>query len=106
MATSGDYERYFLHDGRRYGHILDPTTGWPGRGVLSVTVWAPTGLDADGWATVLFLAGPERGEEILSEEGGLGALWILDPGEGPLDGSDMVVAGDLEGRVEPLIGRR
>ncbi|MBU4432866.1 MAG: FAD:protein FMN transferase [Alphaproteobacteria bacterium] len=60
VATSGDYRRFFDHDGRRYAHTLDPTTGAPNdRGVVSVTVLAQSGMDADAWATALTVMGPD-----------------------------------------------
>ncbi len=102
IATSGDYERYFMWEGRRYFHIIDPSTGWPAYGTASVTVWAPSALDADGWSTALFVAGAERGAELLAGLPGIGALWILDPGEGPLTDAHFRVAGPLIGRVELL----
>ncbi|WP_419318102.1 FAD:protein FMN transferase [Caulobacter sp. ErkDOM-E] len=60
VATSGDYRRFFDHDGRRYAHTLDPASGAPGdHGVVSVTVLARTCMDADAWATALTVMGPE-----------------------------------------------
>lgn len=60
VATSGDYRRFFDHDGRRYAHTLDPASGAPGdHGVVSVTVLAWTCMDADAWATALTVMGPE-----------------------------------------------
>lgn len=60
IATSGDYRRFFDHDGRRYAHTLDPVSGAPSdRGMLSVTVLAETCMDADAWATALTVMGPE-----------------------------------------------
>ncbi len=100
LTTSGDYERFFVVEGERYAHIIDPSTGWPTRGVLSVTVWAPTGLEADGWSTALFVAGPEEGRELIAPLEGIGAVWIMDPGEGRSPGpGDIRVAGSLDGRV-------
>ncbi|MFC1490439.1 FAD:protein FMN transferase [Candidatus Latescibacterota bacterium] len=64
VATSGDYERYFLRDGMRYHHILDPATGKPARGSVSVTVWTLSAMDADVLATTIFVLGPERGIEL------------------------------------------
>ncbi|MFC1650103.1 FAD:protein FMN transferase [Candidatus Latescibacterota bacterium] len=61
VATSGDYERYFMHEGVRYHHILDPATGKPARGCVSVTAWAESVMDADVLATTIFVLGPERG---------------------------------------------
>lgn len=65
IATSGDYERYFVADGVRYHHILDPATGWPAQGCISVTVIAPTALEADALATGVFALGPEQGLALL-----------------------------------------
>lgn len=61
IATSGDYERYFEHEGRRYHHLIDPRTGRPAQGCLSVTVVAPTAAEADALATAVFVLGPESG---------------------------------------------
>jgi thiamine biosynthesis lipoprotein len=65
IATSGDYERYFVQDGVRYHHILDPATGRPAQGCSSVTIIAPTALEADALATGIFVLGPERGMELI-----------------------------------------
>lgn len=81
IATSGDYERFFVADGVRYSHILDPRTGWPVSERVSVTVWAPTGLAADALSTALFVLGGEEGEALLREEGGE-AVWVWSVGEG------------------------
>jgi FAD:protein FMN transferase len=60
ISTSGDYENYFVVDGRRYGHILNPRTGMPVEGIASCTVIAPTCMESDALATALFVYGPER----------------------------------------------
>lgn len=65
VATSGDYERYFIYDSVRYHHILDPKTGYPARGCLSVTIQAANATDADGLATAVFVLGPEQGLELI-----------------------------------------
>ncbi len=67
LATSGDYENYFLYQNRRYHHILDPRTGFPARGCRSVTVIAPTTMMADAMATAVFLMGPEKGMALIQE---------------------------------------
>ena len=55
MATSGDYERYFEHEGRRYSHLLDPRTGWPVEHWRSVSVVAPLAIAAGACSTVAML---------------------------------------------------
>jgi thiamine biosynthesis lipoprotein len=57
VATSGDYERCMVVDGVRYGHILDPRTGWPIAGLASVTIFAPTCLVAGSATTIALLEG-------------------------------------------------
>ncbi len=64
VFTSGDYERYFVYQGKRYTHILDPRTGEPARGVHSVTVIADEAALADAAATALFVAGTPQWREI------------------------------------------
>lgn len=59
VATSGNGERGLEVAGRSFGHLLDPRTGRPARDFGSVTVWAPTGLEADCLSTGLFVLGPE-----------------------------------------------
>lgn len=66
VATSGDYERFWEFDGRRYGHIFDPRTGWPVRGLSSVTVAADTCLRAGLTSTIAMLKG-EDGAAWLRE---------------------------------------
>jgi thiamine biosynthesis lipoprotein len=57
VLTSGNYERYFRHDGRRYAHIIDPRSGYPARGTASVTVVHEDPVLADAAATALLVAG-------------------------------------------------
>jgi thiamine biosynthesis lipoprotein len=57
LATSGSGTQFFMHDGRRYGHIIDPRSGWPADGVLSVSVLAPTAAEADALSTAFYVMG-------------------------------------------------
>ena len=66
IATAGDYERYFIENGVRYHHIMDPATGRPARsGVVSVTVLAADGITADAYDTPIFVMGPEKGMRFI-----------------------------------------
>ena len=80
VSTSGDYQRYFIEDGRRYHHILDPKTGYPADRCRSVTVVGGNGIYADGFSTAVFVLGPERGME-LAEKYGIDAVIVDSSGE-------------------------
>ncbi len=58
ISTSGKYEQFVAQDGRTYGHIMDPRSGRPAEGLISVSVIAPTAMEADAWSTSLFVLGP------------------------------------------------
>ena len=65
FSTSGDYERFFIKDGRRYHHIISPTLGEPARGCRSVTIVADRAVLADGLSTGVFLLGPDEGMALI-----------------------------------------
>ncbi len=67
FSTSGDYERFFMYDGRRYHHILDPDEGAPARGCRSVTIVARTAVLADALSTGVFILGPEAGMALIEK---------------------------------------
>ncbi len=67
VSASGDYARYFMHDGVRYGHILDPRTGWPvANGMRAVTVISPSCLEAGVYSTAVFVLGAREGLHLAS----------------------------------------
>lgn len=76
VATSGDYERFFVVDGVRYQHILDPSSGWPVRDVVSVTAVASNGTDADALATAVSVLGWERGLALAESVSGTAVLVV------------------------------
>ena len=84
MATSGNYEQFVDQDGIRYGHILDPRTGYPAQGLIGVTVIAPTAMEADAWGTALFVLGPARAKALASTRDDLHVL-LIQPGSSPTD---------------------
>ncbi len=62
--------RFFIKDGKRYHHILDPETGFPAESdLISVTVIAPEGYLADGLSTAIFVLGYKKGMELLESKG-------------------------------------
>ena len=67
VATSGDYLRHFIHGGRRYGHIIDPRSGYPvDNGILAVSVIAPHCTVAGILSTSVFVLGPQQGIDLIS----------------------------------------
>jgi len=106
VATSGDYERAVMVNGKRYHHILNPRTGMPAEGLMSVTVWSPsamwtdqstTGMPtaglisvtewspsatwADGLATAFFVLGPEKGLALAERLKPVEAAFITEEGK-------------------------
>ncbi len=80
VATAGNYEQFVEADGKRYGHILDPRTGYSVRGLSSVTVVAATAFAADAWDTAFFVLGSEAARRIAHERTDL-AVVLIEPRE-------------------------
>lgn len=80
VVTSGNYEKYVLFDGKRYAHIIDPRTGYPSTGILSVTVFAPKAELADALATSVFVMGKETGLDRINQLPNVECIIIDDEG--------------------------
>lgn len=79
VGTSGATFQSFHVDGRTYGHIIDPRSGIPPEGPLSVTVIAPTAAEADAISTALYLTGPAMAARLIEARPGLGVLFLRRP---------------------------
>jgi FAD:protein FMN transferase len=82
ISTSGDYERFFIADGERYHHILNPRTGRSAAGVQSASIITARAIDSDALSTTTFVLGVERGLALINSLPGVDAV-IID-GEGKL----------------------
>ncbi len=78
LATSAAGEQHFEAGGRRYGHVLDPRTGWPAKGVRSASVVASDAAVADALATAFLVAGPALAEPVCAARPGTLALLVLE----------------------------
>ncbi|MBL8849111.1 MAG: FAD:protein FMN transferase [Planctomycetaceae bacterium] len=79
LATSGSNIQYFRYQGKRYGHLLDPRTGWPADSLLSVSVLAPTAAEADALSTAFYVMGLEKAVEWCHNRPEIGALLVPPP---------------------------
>lgn len=75
VVTSGDYERFFIEDSVKYHHLLNPETGYPARGLSSVTVISFDPVIADAWSTALFVMGLEKGLELVNKTTDIEAIF-------------------------------
>jgi len=76
IATSGDYEKFFMYQGKRYHHIFNPRDGLPADGCQSVTIVCKEGMTADGLATAVFVLGPEKGYSLCQKLKGVDCLIV------------------------------
>lgn len=80
IVTSGDYEKFTEFDGIRYSHIIDPRTGYPATGIISVSVLAPKAELADALATSIFVMGKEAGLDRINQIPNVECIIIDDQG--------------------------
>lgn len=97
VVTSGDYERFYEIGGEKYCHIFDPRTGQPVQNMLSVTLLAPTGIEADAYATAVFVMGAETGRQYVEDHAGLEAVIISRDADDQLE---VFVSSGLIGSIE------
>ncbi|WP_296276524.1 FAD:protein FMN transferase [Rhodoferax sp.] len=76
VASSGDYERAFMYEGKRYHHVLDPDTGFPTQGVRGVTMLARNPQAVNGWGATAMLVGATKGQRLLSGLPGVESLMV------------------------------
>ena len=80
VVTSGNYEKFVNFNGKRYTHIIDPRSGYPSSGIISVTVFAPTAELADALATSVFVMGKEAGLDRINQLPKIECIIIDDSG--------------------------
>ncbi|MDY2586139.1 FAD:protein FMN transferase [Winogradskyella aquimaris] len=80
VVTSGDYEKFVNFNGVRYSHIIDPRTGYPANGIISVTVFAPKAELADALATSVFVMGKDTGLDRINQLPNIECIIIDDKG--------------------------
>jgi len=81
ISTSGDYERYFEENGQRYHHILNPKTGYPVEGIMSLSVITKDPTLADGLSTALFVMGAAKAQEFAKQNPELKLIIITSDGK-------------------------
>ncbi len=81
VETSGNYEKYVTFNGKRYSHIIDPRTGYPASGVVSVSVFAKQTEVADALATGVFVLGVDVGLNLVNQLKGIGCIIVDDQGK-------------------------
>lgn len=81
VETSGSYEKFVIFDGKRYSHIIDPRTGYPAMGVVSVSVFTKQTEIADALATGIFVLGVEVGLDLVNQLKGIECIIVDDNGK-------------------------
>ncbi len=95
FSTSGDYERFFIKDGVRYHHLIDPDFGEPATGCRSVTIVANRAVMADVLSTGVFIMGPDEGMKLIESLPGVEGVIVTKENQ-------VLVSSGLQGRLEML----
>jgi FAD:protein FMN transferase len=108
LGTSGAQHQSFRHQGRRYGHILDPRSGWPAEGVLAATVLAATAAEADALSTAFYVLGPQWAMDYCRRHPAVAAIMFC-PAEGKRwemhnSGVEIMPAGSKRGEERGMKG--
>jgi thiamine biosynthesis lipoprotein len=93
FSTSGDYERFFMQNGVRYHHLIDPDLGRPAQGTRSVTIVAKSATQADWLSTGVFVSGPKAGMELIERLPDVEGVIVTDRNE-------VLVSSGLRGRLD------
>ncbi|NMC20701.1 MAG: FAD:protein FMN transferase, partial [Thermogutta sp.] len=102
LATSGTAFQFFYHQGKRFGHVLDPRTGFPVEHCLSVTVVAPTAAEADALSTAFFVTGPAAAQSLCEKWDNVGAVFVVQ-GKSPTS-PELIAVGRAPTITSPLLG--
>lgn len=81
VTTSGTYEKFIEIDGRRYSHIINPATGYPSAGVVSVTVFGESAEMANAFSTSIIVLGKKAGLQLINQYPGYSCVIITDKGK-------------------------
>jgi len=97
LSTSGSEEQFFEHDGQRYGHIIDPRSGWPAQLMTSVSVVAGSAAVSDALATAFYIGGREVAERYCAENPGVLAIMLERNAERPV-----IIGRNQDCRIEQI----
>lgn len=79
IVTSGNYERYFMKDGKRFHHIIDPKTGYPSESkIISATIISDNSIDGDGLSTGIYILGVDKALKIIDAIEGIDAIFVTE----------------------------